>query len=145
MHACIHVHTTYAHVRPPHTPLFFCFCDDPVLSRGDVGSWVREAAMVALTDIAVDAHTAASCQPHAVVLVAALAKQAVERIARVRQVCSIETPLHLLQYCTYVCLSCHCVLSSSYRNLCCFVRHCTCWLVPYLCYWYTCWHALTCG
>lgn len=43
--------------------------------------------MQALTAIATDLRTAGACQGHAVQLVAALAKQAVERIARVREVC----------------------------------------------------------
>lgn len=58
------------------------------IARGDIGSWVREAAMAGLTAVlpilaSVAPDAASSCIASTT---AALAKQAVERIARMRQV-----------------------------------------------------------
>lgn len=86
----------------PHHEMLQRGCSDltTMCCRGDVGSWVREAAMEVLPDSIALMYTLQPTQDgqHATRMVQALLKQAVERIARLREVYALHH-MHVVHTC----------------------------------------------
>lgn len=92
--------------------------------RGDVGSWVREAAMLALPQTLTllrrldpeGLKVSEEEQAHLTQqLIRALLKQAVERIARLREVSLVSLGLLCKRYCIWLW---RCCLHSTYTSCC---------------------------